>query len=113
MKTWTEIMDCWHDRENQPDINFTHTAEKTLQGCGDIVRIDLEIKNNIIVALKSSGRGCVLSQAIAASLHEDCIFMSVEEAKVYNPEYDFQITRLGCSMLPILTLREAICNGQR
>jgi nitrogen fixation NifU-like protein len=78
--------------------------------CGDRIRIEMHIQDDIIQAIKFSGEGCAISQASASMLTEAIAGKSVEEAKTFNKDdmleligipLDKNPMRLKCALLAL------------
>jgi nitrogen fixation NifU-like protein len=54
--------------------------------CGDTVRIDLLIADDVVQDIKFSGHGCAISQASASMLTEAIKGKSVEEARAFTKD---------------------------
>lgn len=97
--------------------NPTISHEETNFLCGDTVRIDLQIENDIIQDIRFSGQGCAISMASASMLTEEIKGLSVEEAKAYSKEellgligipLDKNPMRLKCALLSLKTLKAGL-----
>jgi nitrogen fixation protein NifU and related proteins len=85
--------------------------------CGDRVRIDLLIEDEVIVDVRFSGRGCAISQASASLLTDELKGMSLEAAKAYTKDDLLELigiplsknpTRLRCALLSLKTLKAGL-----
>jgi nitrogen fixation NifU-like protein len=85
--------------------------------CGDKVRIDLRIEDDMIVEVRFTGRGCAISQASASLLTDEIKGMSVEQAKAYSKDELLELigiplsknpTRLKCALLSLKTLKAGL-----
>lgn len=85
--------------------------------CGDRVRIDLLIEDDVIADVRFSGRGCAISQASASLLTDELRGMSVEAAKAYSKEDLLELigiplsknpTRLKCALLSLKALKAGL-----
>ena len=88
--------------------------------CGDEVRIQLKIQNpkSKIQRAVFSGDGCVISQAGASLLAEYLEGKTLDEAKKLGSDDILKIiginpgpARLGCALLGLNVLKEALFNG--
>ena len=59
------------------DADFSY--EEGIPSCGDVIRLDLRIKNNKLDDIKFSGTGCAISQASVSILTENVAGMEVSE----------------------------------
>ncbi|MEP7162442.1 MAG: Fe-S cluster assembly sulfur transfer protein SufU, partial [Candidatus Moraniibacteriota bacterium] len=48
----------------------THQSEESNPACGDVLQMDIEVKNDKIKDVKFMGSGCAISQASASLLTE-------------------------------------------
>lgn len=93
-----------------PDIS----AEEHNPLCGDRVRIDLQIQDDIITDIRFSGRGCAISQASASLLTDEIKGMRVEQARQFSKEelleligipLDKNPVRIKCALLSLKALK--------
>jgi nitrogen fixation NifU-like protein len=93
-----------------PDIS--HEEHNPL--CGDRIRIDLQIEDNIITDVRFSGRGCAISQASASILTDEIKGMPVDQAKQYSKDelldligipLDKNPVRIKCALLSLKALK--------
>lgn len=80
---------------SDPDISH----EEGNPSCGDVVRMDLKIKDNKVDEVKFSGKGCTISQASASILTEIIVGKDLEEIKSMTA--DDMISALGIRVSPI------------
>jgi nitrogen fixation NifU-like protein len=85
--------------------------------CGDKVRLDLLIEDDMIADVRFSGRGCAISQAAASLLTDELRGMPVEAAKAYSKEDLLELigiplsknpTRLKCALLSLKALKAGL-----
>ena len=85
--------------------------------CGDKVRIDLLIEDDVIADVRFTGRGCAISQASASLLTDELKGMPVETAKAYSKEDLLELigiplsknpTRLKCALLSLKALKAGL-----
>ena len=79
----------------EPDISH----EEGNPSCGDVIRIDLRIRDNKVQETRFSGKGCAISQAAASMLTEMVIDKTLEEIKSITK--DDIMTALGIRISPI------------
>ncbi|WP_129671264.1 Fe-S cluster assembly sulfur transfer protein SufU [Candidatus Chloroploca sp. Khr17] len=100
-------------RLTEPDIS--HEEHNPL--CGDRVRIELLIENDIITDVRFEGRGCAISQASASLLTDELKGMPVETAKAFSKEELLDLigipltrnpTRLKCALLSLKALKAGL-----
>ncbi len=80
---------------DEPDASY----EEGIPSCGDLVRIDLTIADNMIKEIKFSGSGCAISQASVSILTEQVIGKKVEE--IISLTDDDALKALGGKVSPI------------
>lgn len=85
--------------------------------CGDQIRIDLLIEDEVIKDIRFSGRGCAISQASASILTDEIKGKSVAEAKAFSKEALLDLigiplgknpVRLKCALLSLKTLKAGL-----
>ena len=94
-----------------PDITY----EDSNPLCGDVIRMDFEVKDGRIETVRFSGHGCSISQASADMLCEKLEGMSLEDAKKISREDVLEMlgielgpVRLKCGMLALKTLKAGV-----
>lgn len=102
-----------HGRLDGPDVS----AEEHNPLCGDRIRLDLRIENDVIVEVRFDGRGCAISQASASMLTDELIGMPVEDAKQFSKErlldligipLEHNPVRIKCALLSLKTLKAGL-----
>ena len=80
--------------------------------CGDVVGMDLKLKDGVIEDVRFHGRGCAISQASASLLTERLKGMSLEEARKIGKAdvleelgIDISPARLKCALLSLKVLK--------
>lgn len=79
----------------EPDISH----EEGNPSCGDVIRIDLKIRDNKVIETRFSGKGCAISQAAASILTEMIIDKTLDEIKSITK--DDIMNALGIRISPI------------
>ncbi|HEX9831345.1 MAG TPA: iron-sulfur cluster assembly scaffold protein [Thermodesulfobacteriota bacterium] len=79
----------------EPDISH----EEGNPSCGDVIRIDLKIRDNKVEETRFSGKGCAISQAAASILTEMIIDKTLEEIRSITK--DDIMNALGIRISPI------------
>jgi len=110
------ILDHYKYPRNQGVLVAPTASHEVLNPlCGDRVRIDILIVQNIIDDIRFSGRGCTISQATASMLTETLLRQSVEAARSVNEndvldllEIPIGIARLKCATLSLKALQAAL-----
>ncbi len=101
-----------HNFGTLEDPTISHEEHNPL--CGDRVRIDLLITDEVISDVRFSGRGCAISQASASLLTDELKGMAVAQAKAYTKDDLLELigiplsknpTRLKCALLALKALK--------
>ncbi len=97
-----------HGTLSEPDISY----EDSNPLCGDKIRIDLKVKDNIVLEVKFSGKGCAISQASASMLTDELIGKSLDEIKKIDKDFVFNMlgiplspTRVKCALLSLKVVK--------
>ncbi|MFN3373195.1 MAG: Fe-S cluster assembly sulfur transfer protein SufU [Chloroflexus sp.] len=103
--------------------NFGHLPAPTVVReernplCGDQIRLELAIADDIITDVRFTGRGCAISQASASLLTEVIKGKSVEEAKHFSKDDLLDLigiplahnpSRLKCALLSLKALKAGL-----
>ena len=121
MSGWDElyrenILDHYKHPRNRgtlehPDVSF----EDANPLCGDRLRMDFQIQDGRITAVRFSGQGCSISQASASMLCEKLEGMTLEEAKKLGREDVLEMlgielgpVRLKCALLALKTVKGGV-----
>ena len=96
---------------DHPDVSF----EDANPLCGDRLRMDFQIQDGKITAVRFSGTGCSISQASASMLSEKLEGMTLEDAKRISREDILEMlgielgpVRLKCALLALKTLKGGV-----
>jgi nitrogen fixation NifU-like protein len=97
-----------HGTFDDPDLSY----EDSNPLCGDVIRIDLKLKDGIVQDVRFSGRGCSISQAAASMLTDEIKGKSLEEIRQYDKQAILDLlgiplgpTRVKCALLPLKVLK--------
>lgn len=97
-----------HGTLPEPDITF----EDSNPLCGDKIRVDLQVKDNIVQQVRFSGKGCAISQASASMLTDELVGKSLDEIKKIDKEFVFQMlgiplspSRVKCALLSLKVVK--------
>lgn len=94
--------------------NATVSQEEYNPLCGDRIRIDLLIADDVVQDIRFSGKGCAISQASASLLTEEIKGKTVEEAKAFSKDDLLNLigiplqrnpVRLKCALLSLKALK--------
>jgi nitrogen fixation NifU-like protein len=94
-----------------PDVSY----EDANPLCGDRIRMDLNIRDGRIDAIRFSGHGCSISQAAASMLCESVEGKPLEEVKKIGRDDVLEMlgielgpVRLKCGLLALKTLKAGV-----
>lgn len=80
--------------------------------CGDLVGMDLQVRDGVIEDIRFHGRGCAISQASASLMTERLKGRSLDEARQITKEdvldelgIEISPARLKCALLPLKVLK--------
>jgi nitrogen fixation NifU-like protein len=89
---------------------ISHEEDNPL--CGDVIGMDLAVKDGRIEDVRFHGRGCAISQAAASLLTERIKGLTVEEARRIGKEdvfeelgIDISPARIKCALLSLKVLK--------
>jgi len=110
------ILDYYRHPRNSGDLQDPDVRAKDSNPlCGDIIEMQLKIKDGKINDLRFKGRGCAISQASASMLTELAKGKTMEEAKALGKTdilnmlgIDPGPTRIKCALLGLKVLKLAI-----
>lgn len=95
------------------DPDITHEQGNPI--CGDKIRLDLILEDNLIKDIKFQGQGCTISQAAASILTEEVINKDLKYIDSLDSEDMFKIIkaevspiRYDCALLALKVLKTAI-----
>lgn len=96
---------------DKPDASFTERNPL----CGDIVKVDLKLKDGQIEDLKFSGEGCAISQATISILSEKLIGTNIADLDQIDRKHITEMLgipiserRIKCALLCLLALKNAV-----
>lgn len=117
MKLYQQLlMDHYQHPRNKGHLkNPDFTTEDYNPSCGDSCAFEGIIKNNCLVDVAFTGKGCVISQATASLLTEWALGKTVTEIMTLDAEGVQQMIgmplgpmRLRCALLPLQVLQAGI-----
>ena len=97
------LLDHVKSPKNRGEIEHpTITANSNNPVCGDVVKIDLLIENDVVKEIKTSGQGCAVSQASMSIFSEeitgnsiDIVLQKIEEFKNLFSEKESEVNLLS------------------
>ena len=108
-----ELLDHYENPSNYgtlPNPNISHEEDNPL--CGDRIRIDLIVEDDVITEVRFSGHGCTISQAAASMLTEEIEGKSLTEIKKLSRDDILDMigiplgpVRLKCALLALKVLK--------
>ena len=108
-----ELLDHYESPSNYgtlPNPTISHEEDNPL--CGDRIRIDLLVVDNMIEVVRFSGHGCTISIAAASMLTERIVGKSLDEVKKLSKDDILDMVgiplgpvRLKCALLPLKVLK--------
>ncbi len=107
------ILDHYRHPRNQGMLDDADiSCEQDNPVCGDVVRLDVRLKDGRVSEARFSGRGCVISLASASMLTEEILGKTVEELEALQDEDVFRMlgitlgpVRGRCGLLPLRVLQ--------
>jgi nitrogen fixation protein NifU and related proteins len=113
------ILDHYKKPRNKGTLDpHDYSAEDVNPLCGDEIRIDLRVDDDVVSEVRFEGRGCAVSQASASILTEMIEGKSLEELKALTKDdlleeigIPVSPARLKCALLSLNVLRASISGG--
>ncbi len=110
------ILDHYKNPRNFGTIEDADLSyEEGIPSCGDVIRLDLKIRNNKLEDIKFSGTGCAISQASVSILTENVTGKEIENV-ISLTDHDMlealggQVSpiRFKCALLGLTVLKKAL-----
>ena len=102
-----------HNHGEIPGADISYEDSNPL--CGDKIRIDIKLKNNIVEDVKFNGKGCAISQASASMLTDELLGKSLDEIKAMDKQFILDMlgiplgpTRVKCALLPLKVIKAGV-----
>ncbi len=102
-----------HNHGEIPGADISYEDSNPL--CGDKIRIDIKLKNNVVEDVKFNGKGCAISQASASMLTDELIGKSLDEIKAMDKQFILDMlgiplgpTRVKCALLPLKVIKAGV-----
>ncbi len=111
------IIEHWRNPRNKgtlpdPDVDVTEANVP----CGDVLRLQLKVRDGAVEDVRFDGRGCAISMASASLFTEMIKGKKLEELRVMREEELLEALggvikpRLKCALLPYRTLQKALAS---
>ena len=112
------ILDHYGNPRNQGTLEDADiSCEQDNPLCGDVVRLDIRLKDGRVSEAWFSGEGCVISMASASMFTEAIQGQTVEELRALRDEDMFSMlgvslgpARAKCGLLPLRVLQEGLAH---
>ena len=110
------ILDHYKNPRNFGTIEDADLSyEEGIPSCGDVIRLDLKIRNNKLEDIKFSGTGCAISRASVSILTENVTGKEIEDV-ISLTDHDMlealggQVSpiRFKCALLGLTVLKKAL-----
>ncbi len=102
-----------HNHGEIPSADISYEDSNPL--CGDKIRIDIKLKNNIVEDVKFNGKGCAISQASASMLTDEILGKSLDEVKKLDKKFILEMlgiplgpSRIKCALLPLKVIKAGV-----
>lgn len=102
-----------HNHGEIPGADISYEDSNPL--CGDKIRIDIKLKNNVVEDVKFNGKGCAISQASASMLTDELLGKSLDEIKAMDKQFILDLlgiplgpTRVKCALLPLKVIKAGV-----
>lgn len=99
-----------HNHGEIPEADISYEDSNPL--CGDKIRIDIKLKDNVVTDIKFNGRGCAISQASASMLTDELIGKSLDDIRKIDKQFILDLlgiplgpTRIKCALLPLKVIK--------
>lgn len=111
-----KLIDHYHNPRNNGHLdNPSFSTQEYNPSCGDLVAIQGSINNNKLSKIRFTGKGCIISQACASLLAQECTEKTIDAILTLSDE-SVQLLlgiplgplRLKCALLPLQALQEGI-----
>lgn len=104
-------------KNNHKVIGATHSGEHSNHVCGDIIKIELRVKDNTVKDAGWNGKGCLLCISSASLLTEHIKNKKLDEIKkITNDDLQEIIgikipeSRYECTLTPLIAIKDALEN---
>lgn len=113
------ILDHYKNPRNFGTIEDADLSyEEGIPSCGDVIRLDLKVKDKVLEDVKFSGTGCAISQASVSILTENVTGKKVDDVLSLTDQDMLEALggqvspiRFKCALLGLTVLKKAL-SGQ-
>lgn len=113
------LMEHYHNPRNYGKLDSslppTFATQEYNPSCGDLIAMEGIVEQGVLKKLYFTGKGCIISQATASILTQECCDKKLIDLSVITPEalqkmigVSLGPLRLGCALLPLKALQEGI-----
>ena len=102
-----------HNHGEIPGADISYEDSNPL--CGDKIRIDIKLKNDVVENVKFNGKGCAISQASASMLTDELLGKTLDEIKAMDKQFILDMlgiplgpTRVKCALLPLKVIKAGV-----
>lgn len=102
-----------HNFGRLPSATATVLLDNPL--CGDVIQMEVEVKEHRVIRAMFTGKGCAISKASASLLTEEVLGKDISELKKWDKTHIIKMlgielgpNHLKCALLPLETLQKAI-----
>ena len=114
------ILDHYGNPRNEgtlEDPDISHERDNPV--CGDVVRIDVQLRDGRVTEARFEGQGCVISIASASMFTEEIQGKTIAELKAMDDQDIFDMlgvdlgsSRVNCAVLPLRVLQEGLAHWE-
>lgn len=112
------ILDHYRSPHNTGSLsNPTSTIDVANSVCGDKMKLDIKVENNIVSDIKFSGYGCAIFMASSSLLTDYAKHKKKKDLLTLDTEFIVQLlgvelspNRLKCALLPLEALQKVLQN---
>jgi nitrogen fixation protein NifU and related proteins len=108
-----KLLDHFRQPRNYGALSGAHVSYESFNPlCGDRIRVEAKLTDNIVTEARFRGDGCAISIAAASLLTELLITTTVDAVSddqlIAALESDIQPARIQCALLPLEALRAGL-----
>ena len=102
-----------HNHGELDDADISYEDSNPL--CGDRIRIDIKLRDNVVEDIRFNGKGCAISQASASMLTDEIIGKSLDDVKKLDKDFVTKMlgiplgpSRIKCALLPLKVVKAGV-----